>query len=100
MAKRVPTNFPYASAHCCGFNLSPQDVLLRARSTKSISENPIICPRAWSLRSSQFQQRVSECRTQRERFPRSFGFCVSDPAIHDTSPYQNGLVLPVEITPL
>src|SRR6185312_13613753 len=42
MPKHVPANFSERGACCGGPNVSPQDVLLTARSPKSISEDPFI----------------------------------------------------------
>src|SRR5205814_9969375 len=100
MSEGMPTDSPYASARCCGPDVAPQDVLLRTRVTKSISENPISWPRLRSLISSQFQQRDREGRIDRKRFPRRFCLRISRSAIDNTSSNQNGSIVAVEITPL
>src|SRR6266498_863653 len=100
MPERMPADFPEAGAYCCGPDVAPQDVLLRTRVTRSISENPISWPHVRSLISSQFEQRAREGRIDRKRFPRRFCLRISRSAIDNTSSNQNGSIVAVEIAPL
>src|SRR5580704_1694415 len=99
MPKGVPANLADAGTHGGGFDVPSQNALLPAWLPLAVRKYPVA---GFSVQAPLpvCSESIGQTRVNRKKKPRGFGLRIADSAVDNTSPHQQGEVLPIKVSPL